>query len=62
MRYTGFKIIKKALAGHKNRKPPWRAPAPKTAYGIIVIGRDGQGLAMAHVLASVYGERNVPVI
>jgi len=62
VRYSGFKIIKEALTGHKGWTPAWRDPEPKAQYDIIIIGGGGHGLATAHYLASVYGERNVAVI
>ena len=62
MRYSGFKIIKEALTGHKGWTAAWRDPEPKAQYDIIIIGGGGHGLATAHYLSSVYGERNVAVI
>jgi heterotetrameric sarcosine oxidase beta subunit len=62
MRYSGFKVIKEALTGHKGWKPVWRDPEPKPHYDIIIIGGGGHGLATAHYLAKVYGQKNVAVI
>jgi sarcosine oxidase subunit beta len=62
MHYSGFKVIKEALTGHKGWTPAWRDPEPKPHYDIIVIGGGGHGLATAHYLAKVYGQRNVAVI
>ncbi|MFA3916596.1 sarcosine oxidase subunit beta family protein [Ruegeria hyattellae] len=62
MRYSGFKVFKEALTGHKGWTPAWRDPAPKTHYDIVVIGGGGHGLATAHYLAKVYGQRSVAVI
>ncbi|MFK7838341.1 MAG: sarcosine oxidase subunit beta family protein [Sulfitobacter sp.] len=62
MRYSGFKVIKEALTGHKGWQPAWREPEPKPHYDIVIIGGGGHGLATAHYLAKVFGQRNVAVI
>ncbi len=62
MRYSGFKVIREALRGHKGWGPAWRDPEPKSHYDIIIIGGGGHGLATAHYLAKIYGQRNVAVI
>ncbi|WP_425080745.1 sarcosine oxidase subunit beta family protein [Ruegeria arenilitoris] len=62
MRYSGFRVIKEALTGHKGWKPVWREPEPKAHYDIIVIGGGGHGLATAHYLSKVYGQHNVAVV
>ena len=62
MRYSGFKVIKEALTGHKGWTPAWRDPDPKSHYDIIIIGGGGHGLATAHYLAKVFGKRNVAVL
>lgn len=62
MKYSGFKVIKEALTGHKGWTPVWRDPAPKSQYDIVIIGGGGHGLATAHYLAKVYGQRRVAVL
>jgi heterotetrameric sarcosine oxidase beta subunit len=62
MRYSGFKVIKEALSGHKGWKPAWREPDPKPYYDIVIIGGGGHGLATAHYLAKVYKQKNIAVI
>ena len=57
MRYSGFKVIKEALTGHKGWKPMWRDPEPQSHYDIVIIGGGGHGLATAHYLAKIYGEK-----
>lgn len=62
MRYSGFKVIKEALTGHKGWTPVWREPKPQPHYDIVIIGGGGHGLATAHYLAKVYGEKSIAVI
>lgn len=62
MRYSGFKVIKEALTGHKGWTPAWRDPEPQAHYDIVIIGGGGHGLATAHYLAKVYGEKRIAVI
>lgn len=62
MRYSGFKILKEALSGHKGWTPAWRNPDPKSHYDIVIIGGGGHGLATAHYLASKFSQCNVAVL
>jgi sarcosine oxidase subunit beta len=62
MRYSGFKVIKEALTGHKGWKPAWRDPKPQAHYDIIVIGGGGHGLATAYYLAKEFGEKKIAVL
>ncbi len=62
MRYSGFRVIKEALTGHKGWGPAWRDPEPAPAYDVIIIGGGGHGLATAYYLASVYGQKRVAVL
>ena len=62
MRYSGFRVIKEALTGHKGWGPAWRDAAPKPHYDFVIIGGGGHGLATAHYLAKVYGKANIAVV
>ena len=55
MRYSGFKVLKEALTGHKGWTPAWRDPEPKARYDIVVVGGSltGQHL-LTGVRESVY--------
>ena len=62
MRYSGFKVIKEALTGHKGWTPAWRTPAPQKKYDIVIIGGGGHGLATAFYLAKKYQEKSIAVL
>ncbi len=38
MKYSGFKVIKEALTGHRGWGPAWRSPEPSSEYDYIIIG------------------------
>ncbi|CUH82135.1 sarcosine oxidase subunit beta family protein [Tropicibacter naphthalenivorans] len=62
MTFSGFKVIKEALTGHKGWGPLWRTPEPKAQYDVVIVGGGGHGLATAYYLAKVYGVTNVAVL
>ncbi len=62
MKYSGFRVIKEALTGHKGWKMAWRNPEPKPSYDVVIIGGGGHGLATAHYISKVYGIKNVAVL
>jgi sarcosine oxidase subunit beta len=62
MGYSGFKVIKEGLFGHKGWKPVWRDPEPKAEYDAIIIGGGGHGLSTAYYLAKNHGMTNIAVL
>ena len=62
MRYSGFRVIKEALTGHKGWKPAWRDPEPQSEYDFIIIGGGGHGLATAYYLAKQFGQKRIAVL
>ena len=62
MRYSGLKVIKEALTGHKGWGPAWRSPEPQPKYDYIIIGGGGHGLATAYYLAKVYKKSRIAVL
>ena len=62
MRYSGLRVLKEALTGHKGWKPAWRDVAPQAHYDYIVIGGGGHGLATAYYLARNHGAKRVAVL
>ncbi|WP_121633300.1 sarcosine oxidase subunit beta family protein [Tropicibacter alexandrii] len=62
MRYSGWKVIKEALTGHRGWGPAWRDATPKPAYDYIIIGGGGHGLATAYYLAKQFKQANIAVL
>lgn len=62
MRYSGFRVIKEALLGHRGWGAAWRDAEPQLAYDIVIIGGDGHGLATAYYLAKIYGGKRIAVL
>ncbi|MBO9398843.1 sarcosine oxidase subunit beta family protein [Shimia sp. R9_2] len=62
MRYSGFRVIKEALTGHKGWRPTWRDAAPQPDYDFVIIGGGGHGLATAYYLAKQFGQKQIAVL
>ncbi|CAM3057157.1 N-methylglutamate dehydrogenase subunit A precursor [Paracoccus aminovorans] len=62
MRYSGFRVIKEALTGHKGWKPIWRNPDPQPAYDYVIVGGGGHGLATAYYLATTFKKARIAVL
>ena len=62
MRYSGFRVIKEALTGHRGWTAAWRDAEPQPSYDYIIIGGGGHGLATAYYLAKHFGKQRIAVI
>ena len=62
MRYSGFRVIKEALTGHRGWTAAWRDPAPQAAYDYVIIGGGGHGLATAYYLAKEFRQARIAVL
>ena len=60
--YSGWRLVKEALAGNLGWKPAWRKAALKPAYDVVIVGAGGHGLATAYYLANEHGIHDVAVI
>lgn len=62
MHFSGFRVIKEALTGHKGWKPLWRNPDPQPSYDYVIVGGGGHGLATAYYLARTFGQARIAVL
>ena len=61
-RFSFASLLSEAVNGHQGWTRQWRAPEPKAAYDVVIIGGGGHGLATAYYLATVHGVTNVAVL
>ena len=61
-RFSALSLLRHALTGHTAWPPYWRAPEPKPAYDVLIIGAGGHGLATAYYLARQHGLTNIAVL
>ena len=61
-KYSGWSLLRHAAGGHRGWPRVWRAPEPKNAYDVVIIGGGGHGLATAYYLAKEHGIADVAVI
>ena len=59
-RFSAWSLLRRAFDGAWTEQ--WRAPEPKPAYDVVIVGAGGHGLATAYYLASEHGIRNVAVL
>ncbi len=62
MRFSFASLARQALRGHQDWPRQWRAPEPKPAYDVVIVGAGGHGLATAYYLAKEHGVKNVAVL
>jgi len=62
MSYSGLRVIKEALTGHRGWGPAWRDAAPKAQYDYVIIVGGGHGLATAYYLAKEFRQARIAVL
>ncbi|MFO1466992.1 MAG: sarcosine oxidase subunit beta family protein [Steroidobacteraceae bacterium] len=61
-RYSGWRLLREALRGHRGWGRAWRAAEPRPRYRVVIVGGGGHGLATAYYLATIFGIRDVAVL
>jgi sarcosine oxidase subunit beta len=60
--YSGFTLLRGALAGHRYWPSAWRNAEPQKHYDVVIVGAGGHGLATAYYLARYHGVKRVAVL
>ena len=60
--YSGFSLLRGALAGHRYWPRAWRDAEPQKHYDVVIVGAGGHGLATAYYLAKYHGVKRVAVL
>ena len=60
--YSGFTLLRGALAGHRYWPSAWRNAQPQKHYDVVIVGAGGHGLATAYYLAKYHGVKRVAVL
>lgn len=58
--FSGWSLLRHAFGGAWTEQ--WRAPDPRDAYDVVIVGAGGHGLATAYYLAAEHGLRNIAVL
>ncbi|MGE3371448.1 MAG: sarcosine oxidase subunit beta family protein [Rhizobiaceae bacterium] len=62
MHFSGLRILREALRGHRGWAPLWRNPEPQPSYDYVIVGGGGHGLATAYYLAKLFGAARIAVL
>lgn len=58
--FSGWSLLRHAFGGAWTEQ--WRAPDPRDAYDVVIVGAGGHGLATAYYLAAEHGLHNIAVL
>ena len=61
-RYSGWRLLREALTGHRGWSRAWTKAVPRQGYRVVIIGGGGHGLATAYYLATKFGITDVAVL
>ena len=61
-RYSGWRLLREGLTGHRGWSSAWAKPAPRPRYRVVIVGGGGHGLATAFYLATQHGITDVAVL